>query len=60
MHQPDPPQLDSLVETNREAFEDALNDMVESGFGELEDRGLDRIPMPVTPRDLQALTFFGY
>jgi hypothetical protein len=60
MHQPDPPQLDSLVETNSEAFEDALNDLVESGFGELDDRGLDQMPMPVAQRDVQALTFFGY
>jgi hypothetical protein len=34
--------------------------MVESGFGELDDRGLDQMPMPVAQRDVQALTFFGY
>jgi hypothetical protein len=46
MDKPDVPDLDELARTQREALEAALEEMVNSGFGDLESQAPRGTPAP--------------
>jgi hypothetical protein len=46
MDKPDVPDLDELARTQREALEAALEEMVNSGFGDLESQSPRGAPAP--------------